>query len=85
MGAAVIFLKGLRRIFQRLPQHLDLLLLRVDLLVQNLRPGGDSLHGGIVFAELGGHQLHLRAEDLEGLVDVRDGLFELLFALKTDF
>ena len=59
LGAAVIFLKGLRRIFQRLPQHLDLLLLRVDLLVQNLRPGGDGLHGGVVFAELGGDQLHL--------------------------
>ena len=85
MGAAVVFLKGLRRIFECLPQHLDFLLLRVDLLVQNLRPGGDGLHGGVVFAELGGHQLHLRAEDLEGLVDVRNGLFELLFALKTDF
>ena len=85
LGASVVLLKGLRRIFQRLPQHLDLLLLRIDLLVQNLRPGGDGLHGGVVFTELGGHQLHLRAEDLEGLVDVRDGLFELLFALKTDF
>ena len=85
LGAAVVFLKGLRRIFQRLPQHLDLLLLRIDLLVQNLRLGGDGLHGGVVFTELGGHQFHLRAEDLEGLVDVRDGLFELLFALKTDF
>ena len=85
LGAAVVFLKGLRRIFERLPQHLDLLLLRVDLLVQNLRPGSDGLHGGVVFAELRGHQFHLRAEDLEGLVDVRDGLFELLFALKTDF
>ena len=85
LGAAVVFLKGLRRIFQRLPQYFDFLLLRIDLLVQNLRPGGDGLHGGVVFAELGGHQLHLRAEDLEGLVDVRDGLFELPFALKTDF
>ena len=85
LGAAVVFFKGLRRIFQRLPQHLDLLLLRIDLLVQNLRPGGDGLHGGVVFAKLGGDQLHLRAEDLEGLIDVRDGLFELLFALKTDF
>ena len=85
LGAAVVFLKGLRRIFQRLPQHLDLLLLRVDLLVQNLRPGGDSLHGGVVFVELGGHQLHLRAEDLEGLVDVRDGLFELFFTFESDF
>ena len=85
MGAAVVFLKGLRRIFQRLPQYFDFLLLRIDLLVQNLRPGGDGLHGGIVFTELGGHQLHLRAEDLEGLVNVRNGLFELLFALKTDF
>ena len=85
MGAAVVFLKGLRRIFQCLPQHLDLLLLRVDLLVQNLRPGGDGLHGGVVFTELRGHQLHLRTEDLEGLVDVRDGFFELLFTLKSDF
>ena len=85
LGAAVVFLKGLRRIFQRLPQYFDFLLLRIDLLVQNLRPGGDGLHGGVVFTELGGHQLHLRAEDLEGLVDVRDGLFELPFALKTDF
>ena len=85
MGAAVVFRGGLRRIFERLPQNLDLLLLRVDLLVQNLRPGGDSLHGGVVFAELRGHQLHLRAEDLEGLIDVRNGLFELLFAFESDF
>ena len=85
LGAAVVFLKGLRRIFQRLPQHLDFLLLRIDLLVQNLRTGGDGLHGGVVFAELGRHQFHLRAENFEGLVDVRNGLFELLFALKTDF
>lgn len=50
---------------------LHLLPLCIDFLIQHRVPGGEHLHGTIVFVKLRGCQFHLEAEDFEGLVDLR--------------
>ena len=85
MCPAVIFTEGLGRIVQCLLKHFNFLLLRINLRVQNLVAGGECLGGCVVFAELGLHQLHFGAEDLEGLVNFIQRLFEFLLAFQADF
>lgn len=80
----VVLAEGFGCVLQSLPQDFDLLFLRLDLFVEDLVAGGQRLYGMVVFVELGGHQLHFRAEDLKGGVDIRKRLLEFLFALKTD-
>ena len=82
--AAVVLSEGVSSVFKSRAQSFDFLFLRLDLLVQHLVSCGESLHGFIVFIELRGGELHFGAEHLEGLVDLRQRFFELLFALKTD-
>ena len=84
LGAAVVLSKGGGGILQSLAKGVDFCCLLVDLFSQHLVPCGESLHGFIVFIELRGGELHFGAEYLEGLVDVCQRLFELLFSLKTD-
>ena len=83
--SAVVFTEGLRGIGKCLAQGFDFLLLGFDFLVQHLVPGSEGFHGIVVFIELRLNDLHFRAEDFEGLVDFRQRLLELFFALKTDF
>ena len=85
LRSAVIFTEGLGGVGKCLAQGLDFLLLGFDFLVQHLVPGSEGFHGIVVFVELRLNDLHFRAEDFEGLVDFRQSLLELLFALKTDF
>ena len=85
MDAAVCFSKGLGGVRKSGAERFNFLLLGIDLLVQHLISCGERLYGIVVFIELGGYQLHLRAEHLEGLVDIRECFLEFLFALKTDF
>ena len=84
LGAAVVLSKGGGGILQSLAKGVDFCCLLVDLFSQHLVPCGESLHGFVIFIELRGGELHFGAEHLEGLVDVRQRFFELLFALKTD-
>ena len=84
LGAAVVLSEGVGSVFKSRAQGFNFLLLRFDFLVQHLVPCGESLHGFIVLIELRGGELHFGAEYLEGLVDVCQRLFELLFSLKTD-
>ena len=85
LGAPVVLPERGGSVLQRLAQGLDFLLLGIDLLAQHLIPGGEGFHGIIVFVKLGLYDLHFGAEDLEGLVDVRQRLLEFLFALQPDF
>ena len=85
LGATVVLPERGRSVLQRLTQGFDLFLLGIDLLTQHLVPGGEGFHGIIVFIKLGLHDLHFRAEDFEGLVDVRQRLLEFFFALQSDF
>ena len=85
LGAPVVLSEGCRSVLQRLTQGFDLFLLGIDFLTQHLVPGGEGFHGVIVFVKLGLHDLHFGAEDFEGLIDVRQCLFEFLFALQPDF
>ena len=84
LGATVVLSKGGGGILQSLAKGIDFCRLLVDLFSQHLIPCGESLHGFIVLIELRGGELHFGAEHLEGLVDVRQRFFELLFTLKTD-
>ena len=84
LGAAVVLSERGGGILQSLAKGVDFCGLLVDLFSQHLVPCGKRLHRFIVFIELRGGELHLGAEHLEGLVDVRQRFFELLFALKTD-
>ena len=82
---AVILPKGFRGIVQRLLEHFYFLLLRVNLGSEGFMPCCQCLRRIIVFAELGLHQLHFGAEDLEGLVNFIQRLFEFLLAFQADF
>ena len=84
LGAAVVLSERGGGILQSLAKGVDFCGLLVDLFSQHLVPCGESLHGFIVLIELRGGELHLGAKHLEGLVDVRQRFFELLFSLKTD-
>ena len=84
LGAAVVLSERSGGILQSLAKGVDFCSLFIDLFSQHLIPCGECLHGFIVFIELRGGELHFGAEHLEGLVDVRQRFFELLFALKTD-
>ena len=84
MGAAVVLSERGGGILQSLAKGIDFCRLLVDLFSQHLIPCGESLHGFIVFIKLRGGELHLGAEHLEGLVDVRQCFLEFFFALKTD-
>ena len=85
LGASVVLPERGGSVLQRLTQSFDLFLLGIDLLTQHLVPGGEGFHGIIVFIKLGLHDLHFGAENLKGLVDVRQCLLEFLFALQPDF
>ena len=85
LGAPVVLPERGGSVLQGLAQGLDFLLLGIDLLTQHLVPCGEGFHGIIVFVKLGLNDLHFRAEDFEGLVDVRQRLLEFLFALQPDF
>nr|UWF92368.1 MAG: hypothetical protein [Bacteriophage sp.] len=84
LGAMVILSERGGGILQGLAKGIDFCSLLIDLFSQHLIPCGESLHGFIVLIELRGGELHFGAEHLEGLVDVRQRFFELLFTLKTD-
>ena len=84
LGTAVVLSKGGGGILQSLAKGFDFCCLLVDLFSQHLVPCGESLHGFVIFIELRGGELHFGAEHLEGLVDIRQCFFELLFAFKTD-
>ena len=84
LGAPVVFPEGGGSVLQRLAESLDFLLLGIDLLAQHPVPGGEGFHGIIIFVKLRLYDLHFRAEDFEGLVDVRQRLLEFLFALQPD-
>lgn len=81
----IVFSKGRSGVFQSGTERLDFLLLGLNLLVQDGVSGGQSLHRVVIFIKLGGNQPHLRTEDFERGIDVRQGFFEFLFALKPDF
>lgn len=85
LGAPVVLPERGGSVLQGLAQGLDFLLLGIDLLTQHLVPCGEGFHGIIVFVKLGLNDLHFRAEDFEGLVDVRQRLLEFLFTLQPDF
>ena len=84
LGAAVVLSERGGGILQSLAKSVDFCRLLIDLFSQHLVPCGECLHGFVVLIELRGGELHLGAEHLEGLVDVRQCFFELFFTLKTD-
>ena len=61
----------------------DFAFLRVDRLVECFVPGGHRPDAFIFFVKLGGDQLHLRAEDFEGLVDIPKRGLKILLALNA--
>ncbi len=81
LGTAVILAKGSGSVLQRFFQRFNFLLLGFDFFIQDRIPCGQSLHGLVIFIKLGGDQLHFGAEDFEGLVNFRQRLLELFFAL----
>ncbi|MCL2670380.1 MAG: hypothetical protein FWE89_06810, partial [Syntrophaceae bacterium] len=84
LGTAVVLPKRRSRVVQRDFQGGYFLFLGVDLLIEDGVPGGKGLGGAVVFVELGGDQLHLRAQDFKGLVDFGQALFEDFLSFETD-
>ena len=85
LRAAVVFSERRSRVIQRGFEGDNLFFLGVDLFVEDGVPRGEGVDGLVVLVKLGCDQLHLAAQHLEALVDVRKRLFELTLALDTDF
>jgi len=82
---AVIFSERLGGIGKSRTERFDFLLLCLDFLIQHLVSCREGFYGTVVLVKLRLHDLHFRAENLEGLIDFGQCLLEFFFALKTDF